>query len=79
MLSYDLNRAWERLPAPACDEFQLPALAVGIYDWVLAWDHEQKRAWIVSQGFPESDVARRADRGETASRRAGFDRAGIVK
>ena len=62
LLSYDLNRAWERLPAPHCDEFQLPALAIGIYDWVIAWDHEQKRAWIVSQGFPETDAARRADR-----------------
>lgn len=62
MLSYDLNRAWERLPAPGCDEFRLPALAVGIYDWVLAWDHERQRAWIISQGFPETDAARRIDR-----------------
>ncbi len=62
LLSYDLNRAWERLPAPHCDEFRLPALAVGIYDWVIAWDHEQNRAWIISQGFPETDTALRADR-----------------
>jgi para-aminobenzoate synthetase component 1 len=61
MLSYDLNRAWERLPAPGCDEFKLPALAVGIYDWVLAWDHQQQRAWIISQGFPETDSGRRVD------------------
>src|SRR5262245_44054468 len=26
LLSYDLGRAWERLPAPRCDEFRLPAL-----------------------------------------------------
>jgi para-aminobenzoate synthetase component 1 len=62
LLSYDLNRAWERLPLPRCDEFQLPALAAGIYDWVLCWDHFEKRAWIISQGFPETDVARRTDR-----------------
>ncbi len=62
LLSYDLNRAWERVPIPHCDEFQLPALAVGIYDWVLAWDHRQQRAWIISQGFPEFDAARRPDR-----------------
>jgi para-aminobenzoate synthetase component 1 len=62
LLSYDLNRAWERLPRPHCDEFGLPALAAGIYDWVLAWDHEQQRAWIISQGFPELDAARRVDR-----------------
>ena len=62
MLSYDLNRAWERLPLPRSDEFRLPALAVGIYDWVLAWDHDQQRAWVISQGFPETDAARRLDR-----------------
>ncbi len=62
LLSYDLNRAWERLPEPRCDEFQLPALAAGFYDWVLAWDHSQNRAWIVSQGFPETDASKRTDR-----------------
>jgi para-aminobenzoate synthetase component 1 len=62
LLSYDLNRTWERLPLPRCDEFQLPALAAGIYDWVLCWDHAVQRAWIISQGFPETDRARRTDR-----------------
>ncbi len=62
LLSYDLNRSWERLPLPRSDEFGLPALAVGIYDWVLAWDYEQQRAWIISQGFPERDAARRVNR-----------------
>jgi len=62
ILSYDLNRAFERLPSPRRDEFQLPALAAGLYDWVLAWDHVQQRAWIISQGFPETDPVRRTDR-----------------
>lgn len=62
LLSYDLNRAWERIPEPRADEFRMPALTVGIYDWVVAWDHGQRRAWIISQGFPETDPARRADR-----------------
>ncbi len=62
LLSYDLNRAWERLPLPRCDEFQLPALAAGIYDWVLCWDHFEQRAWIISQGFPETDRSKRTDR-----------------
>lgn len=62
LLSYDLGRAWERFAAPRYDEFQLPALAVGIYDWVIAWDHQAGRAWIISQGFPETDPARRTDR-----------------
>jgi para-aminobenzoate synthetase component 1 len=65
LLSYDLHRAWERISTPHCDEFELPALAVGIFDWVLAWDHEQNRAWIISHGFPETTGPRQADRAAT--------------
>lgn len=53
LISYDLGRSLERLPAPRYDEFGLPAIAVGLYDVVVAWDHVQERAWIVSHGFPE--------------------------
>lgn len=62
LLSYDLNRAWERLPLPRCDEFRMPALAVGLYDRVIAWDHAQNRAWIISQGIPATDDRHRVDR-----------------
>jgi para-aminobenzoate synthetase component 1 len=61
-LSYDLGRCWERIPPPMRDEFRLPALAVGIYDWVLAWDHLQNRAWIISQGYPEPGSEPRRER-----------------
>jgi para-aminobenzoate synthetase component 1 len=53
LLGYDLGHAWERLPRPPWNEFPTPALAVGLYDWVIAWDHLQQRAWIISQGGPE--------------------------
>jgi para-aminobenzoate synthetase component 1 len=62
LMSYDLGRAWERIPLSQYDEFRLPALAAGIYDWVIAWDHAARRAWIISHGFPETDPARRTDR-----------------
>jgi len=62
LLSYDLGQSLERLPAPRCDEFQLPALAIGLYDTVLAIDHVQHRAWLISQGFPETEPARRRQR-----------------
>ncbi len=61
LLSYDLGRSLERLPQPATDEFQIPAVAVGVYDVVLAVDHLQNQAWIMSQGFPAvGTCARRA-------------------
>ncbi|MFV0444194.1 MAG: aminodeoxychorismate synthase component I [Planctomycetaceae bacterium] len=62
LLSYELGRCWEELPTPPHNEFQLPALAVGLYDWVLAWDHQQNRAWILSQGWPEQEKSERKRR-----------------
>ena len=53
LLGFELGGAWERLPRNGRDAFQLPDLAVGIYDWVLAWDHELDRAWIIAQGLTE--------------------------
>ena len=42
------------LPRPARDEFRLPDLAVGFYDWVIAFDHTRQRAWLISTGLPAS-------------------------
>lgn len=55
LVSYDLGRQLEHLPPPKIDEFQLPALAFGLYDVVLAWDHVEDRAWVISHGWPESE------------------------
>jgi len=55
LISYDFARRLESLPPPRCDEFGVPALAIGLYDVVVAFDHFADRAWIVSQGFPEQD------------------------
>ena len=67
LLSYELGRAFEKIDLPKFDEFDVPALAVGLYDVVVAFDHETNEAWIISQGFPETDPERRFAR---ASRRA---------
>jgi para-aminobenzoate synthetase component 1 len=62
LLSYDLGRSMERLPLPRFDEFKLPVMAIGLYDTVLAFDHLEHRAWLVSQGFPETEPAARMRR-----------------
>jgi para-aminobenzoate synthetase component 1 len=51
MLSYELGACWELLPAPPVDEFGIPAAVLNIYDWVLAWDHVQGRAWLIAHDF----------------------------
>ncbi len=72
LLSYDLGRSLERLPQPRIDEFQIPAMAIGLYDTVLAFDHVEHRAWLISQGFPELEPERRRKR--AAERVAQFQR-----
>ena len=62
VFSYDLNRSLESVPASDFDDFKLPALVLGGYDVVLAWDHVENRAWIISQGFPETDIDQRTMR-----------------
>ena len=55
LFSYDLCHHIERLPRPRFDEFAVPDMVVGFYDWVIAIDHAEDRAWIISSGLPEQD------------------------
>jgi para-aminobenzoate synthetase component 1 len=50
MLGYELGRTFECLPQTRFDEFQAPEWVVGVYDWVISFDHLTNRAWIVSTG-----------------------------
>ena len=65
LFSYDLNQSLEKVPAAHNDEFKLPAITVGLYDVVIAWDHDHDRCWIVSQGLPETDSAKRKQRADS--------------
>ena len=62
VFGYELGRSLERIPAPRFDEFRAPVLAVGLYDTVLSFDHETRRAWLISQGFPAQEPAARRRR-----------------
>ncbi len=68
LFGYELAHSLERLPRPRFDEFQLPAMAVGLYDVVVAFDHREDRAWLISQGLPEADPGRRRRRAAARSR-----------
>jgi para-aminobenzoate synthetase component 1 len=59
LLGYELGRSLESVPPTSYDEFNVPALAMGLYDVVVAFDHVTDRAWIVSQGLPELDPSSR--------------------
>ncbi|MCX7627059.1 MAG: aminodeoxychorismate synthase component I [Methylophilaceae bacterium] len=48
--AYDLARRLERLPTLASDATGLPQMRIGIYDWAVVVDHEQRRCWLASFG-----------------------------
>ncbi|HWA15983.1 MAG TPA: aminodeoxychorismate synthase component I [Gemmatimonadales bacterium] len=59
-LTYDLGESLERIPAPRYDDLALPDVMLGLYDWTIAWDHQQQRAWIISTGLPETGATKAA-------------------
>ncbi len=62
LFGYELARTLENIPATSIEDFPVPTLAVGLYDIVFAFDHIRQQAWIISQGFPETDPQARRDR-----------------
>ncbi len=65
LFGYELNRQLERLPATQYNDFEVPDLAVGFFDWVVAFDHQQNRSWIISTGLPEQIPNRRITRAQS--------------
>ncbi len=67
-LAYDLCHHLERLPSPRFDDLDLPDLCLGLYDWTIAWDHVEERAWLFSTGLPLRDPRQRSARAEARAR-----------
>jgi para-aminobenzoate synthetase component 1 len=67
-LGYDWGAMLERVPRAQYDDLAIPDVVLGIYDWVIAWDHGANRAWLISTGIPEQGAAR----GERAAKRMAF-------
>jgi len=59
-LGYDWGTTLERVPRARYDDLEIPDVMVGIYDWVIAWDHDSGQAWIISTGIPEQGARRQA-------------------
>jgi len=59
---YDLCRFVERLPSRAKDDLGAPDCAFAFYDVIVALDHQQRRAFISSCGWPETEPRKRLAR-----------------
>jgi para-aminobenzoate synthetase component 1 len=62
-LSYELGAEAEHVAHPPADRYtpQLPDAQLALYDWVIAWDHLEGKAWIVSTGIGEGRARERLD------------------
>ena len=63
-LGYELNAKLERISVARHDEFETPIVTLNLYDVVVAFDHCQKKGWIISQGWPAVDSDNRKTRAE---------------
>jgi para-aminobenzoate synthetase component 1 len=57
-IGYDWGAVLERLPRHRYDDLRIPDVILGLYDWVIAWDHRINSAWLISTGLPETGLAR---------------------
>ncbi|MGH7547480.1 MAG: aminodeoxychorismate synthase component I, partial [Gemmatimonadales bacterium] len=67
-VGYDWGATLERIPRTRYDDLATPDVMLGLYDWVIAWDHAAQRAWVMSTGIPEEGTAR----SRRAARRLAF-------
>ena len=63
-IGYDYGSVLERLPASRYDDLGVPDVVLGLYDWVIAWDHAGREAWLISTGLAASGPAN-GDRART--------------
>lgn len=65
LFGYDLAYGLETLPpneAPfAVDDLHVPAMVQGLYASVLAFDHGERKCFIIATGLPETTPAARSD------------------
>jgi len=57
-LGYELGGSFERVPRARESGPEIPDACIGIYDWTVAWDHVERKAWIISTGMPDVGSAR---------------------
>jgi para-aminobenzoate synthetase component 1 len=55
-IAYDFGRTLERIPRARHDDLAMPSLTLGLFDWVLAWDHHDDRCWLITTGIDAEGV-----------------------
>ncbi len=58
---YDMGRDLEDLPDDATHNPDMPDMAVGIYDQVMAFDHQKNQAWIITHADSYHNARKKQD------------------
>ncbi len=61
-LGYELNQTIETVPISPRKLLNIPDAVLGCYDLVLGFDHEAKKAYCFSSGYPELNQTKRLQR-----------------
>ena len=57
IFGYDTGRFFERWPSTAIGDAQLPLMAWGLYDTVVAVDHAEGALWVITRVLPDRDAS----------------------
>ncbi|MGH7594527.1 MAG: anthranilate synthase component I family protein [Gemmatimonadales bacterium] len=49
-LTYELGGACDRAAPRRRESLTIPEISLGLYDWVIAWDHVHGESWLISTG-----------------------------
>ncbi len=61
---YGVNLAFENIPPHRWNDFAMPDLVLGWYDWVIAWDHQTGKTQLIVQGLTGGSLCQQSDRAE---------------
>src|SRR5262245_22827355 len=59
---YELAQHLERVPMARADDMRFADLMIGLHDVIIAVDHIDRRAWVISSGFPAASPEERNQR-----------------
>lgn len=72
--AYELGTAFDRIQRHRDEPHPIPDLALGLHDWVIAWDHIGHQSWLISSGIDANghrDDLRARDRARAVLERLG--------
>lgn len=59
VIGYEAATWLESVGMPEDNDLPTPAISLGLYDWSIAFDHQQGKGWLISQGLSATDPNQR--------------------